>query len=240
MSATAAARAAAARPSRAPRPPGPGTLLAAVVLAAALLLTAKLGDLLRALPAGVPVARAEAQEAAADAAAPATPAPEEAAARPEATGQDATPDAAAPPLDPATLSPGEIELLQRLRERRAELEERERRLELREAVLETAGTRLGAQIERLEALRADIQAELERRAAEADERLQSLIKIYEKMKPKDAAAIFDCLEMPVLVAVAGGMREAKAAPIIAAMDRDKAERLTRRLAERQHPLTPPG
>ena len=130
-------------------------------------------------------------------------------------------------------SPGEIELLQRLSERREALDARERELELRAAALATAEGRLRDQIARLEELRAALEAQLDKRAAVEEERLASLIKIYERMRPKDAAAIFDRLEMPVLLEVVGGMREAKSAPVIAAMDPAKAQRLTTELARRR-------
>jgi flagellar motility protein MotE (MotC chaperone) len=50
------------------------------------------------------------------------------------------------------------------------------------------------------------------------------------MKPKDAAAIFDQLEMPVLLRVARAMSPRKMAPILAAMSTTKAKDLTSSLA----------
>ena len=46
----------------------------------------------------------------------------------------------------------------------------------------------------------------------------------------DAAVIFDELEMPVLLPIADRMREAKAAPVLAAMRPDRARTLTAELA----------
>ncbi|HET6522436.1 MAG TPA: hypothetical protein VFG47_21820, partial [Geminicoccaceae bacterium] len=157
------------------------------------------------------------------------------------SAQDGTsPGAPALLPDPTRFSPGEIELLQRLGERREALDARERQLELRAAALAMAEARLREQIARLEALRVALEAQLQNRAAVEEARLQSLIKIYERMRPKDAAAIFDRLEMPVLLAVVEGMREAKSAPVIAAMDPAKAERLTTELARRRNLPTSGG
>ena len=46
------------------------------------------------------------------------------------------------------------------------------------------------------------------------------------MKPRDAAAIFNDLDMPVLLQVLDRMKEAKAAPILAAMQPDRAREAT--------------
>jgi flagellar motility protein MotE (MotC chaperone) len=51
------------------------------------------------------------------------------------------------------------------------------------------------------------------------------------MKPRDAAAIFNDLDMPVLLAVVDRMKEAKAAPVLAAMQTEKARQVTAELAQ---------
>ena len=50
------------------------------------------------------------------------------------------------------------------------------------------------------------------------------------MRPRDAAAVFDELEMPVLVQIVDRMREAKAAPVLGAMRPERARLLTAELA----------
>jgi flagellar motility protein MotE (MotC chaperone) len=56
------------------------------------------------------------------------------------------------------------------------------------------------------------------------------VKLYEGMRPRDAAAIFDDLDMPVLVQLIDRMREAKAAPVLGAMRPERARLLTAELA----------
>jgi len=68
---------------------------------------------------------------------------------------------------------------------------------------------------------------------------QSLVKVYETMKPRDAAAIFNDLQMPVLLPLIGHMKEAKAAAILAAMAPDKAREVTAQLAKSKGRLDPP-
>ena len=60
---------------------------------------------------------------------------------------------------------------------------------------------------------------------------QGLVKLYETMKPRDAAVIFNDLQMSVLVPLVDRMKEAKAALIMAAMNPDKARDVTAQLAQ---------
>ncbi len=53
------------------------------------------------------------------------------------------------------------------------------------------------------------------------------------MKPKDAAQIFDDLDMTILVAVVTSMKEAKVAPIISAMTAERARALTEEMSSRK-------
>ena len=56
--------------------------------------------------------------------------------------------------------------------------------------------------------------------------------MYENMKPKDAARIFDRLDMKILVDVSTQMNPRKMSDILAQMTPDAAERLTVELANR--------
>ncbi len=135
-------------------------------------------------------------------------------------------------LDPTTLTRSEVDALHELVARRTELEERERQLDLRAALLETAELKLDQQLERLAQLHTEIQALIDQHKLSEEAKLASLVKIYETMKPKAAAEIFDQLEMPVLLKVVERMRETKAAAVLARMNPDKAKRVTSELAKR--------
>jgi flagellar motility protein MotE (MotC chaperone) len=160
-------------------------------------------------------------------------------------GEDAgPPDAAAagapapkapgapPPLDRARLSASEIAVLHQLAGRREALDQRARALDERGVLIETAAADLERQLAALRELRDQILALVETHDAEEEAELASLIKIYETMKPKAAAEIFDRLEMLVLIRVVEGMREAKAADVLARMDPVKARQVTTELARR--------
>ncbi|MGH7035815.1 MAG: MotE family protein [Stellaceae bacterium] len=141
-----------------------------------------------------------------------------------------SPDSAA--VDPQSLSPSEIGVLQQLSQRRAALDQRASELDQREIVLQAAEKRIDEKIAKLQDLQKSIAVDVHQRNAEEDARLQSLVKIYEAMKPKDAAQIFDQLSMPVLLSVLKRMKELKTAPILAAMDTGRAKAVTTALAER--------
>jgi flagellar motility protein MotE (MotC chaperone) len=130
------------------------------------------------------------------------------------------------PSDPFSLSDEEINLLQSLAERRKELDLRAQQLEQREALLLAVELRIDEKIEGLKVLQKSIQGE-------AESQYKSLVKIYENMKPKDAARIFEELDMAILLPVTERMKERKLAPILAKMNTTKAMTLTTQLAQRR-------
>ena len=68
---------------------------------------------------------------------------------------------------------------------------------------------------------------------ETEAQMKSLVKIYEAMKPKDAARIFEQLDLVVLLDVIERMKERKTAPILANMDPERAKTITLELAQRR-------
>ena len=74
---------------------------------------------------------------------------------------------------------------------------------------------------------------LKQQTDEEEKRIKSLVKIYEGMKAKDAARIFNTLDMDILVRVMAGMSERKLSPILASMEPDRARSVTILLAEQK-------
>lgn len=140
-----------------------------------------------------------------------------------------------PPAAPAAppVSAAERGILLDLRKRRSELEEREAALASREGILAATEKRLSDRAAEL----ADLQRRLEAldgaRKERDEENWRGLVKVYETMRPRDAAAIFNDLDRPVLLAVLDRMKEAKAAPILAAMQPERARQITAELAQRR-------
>ncbi len=135
--------------------------------------------------------------------------------------------------DPFDLSDEEIEVLQQLVARREELERRAHEMDQQAALLEAAEGRIEDKIKELEALQAIIEGLLIKHDEQEEAQLQSLVKIYSNMKPKEAARIFEELDMVVLLDVIGRMKERKSAPILAKMNPAKAKAITLELAQRR-------
>ena len=171
-------------------------------------------------PQDLPAAAdAEAGEATAEAA------PQEAAAE--------APDSPEAPRDPLSMTDSEVELLQALAERRAALARRERAIEEREALLQAAERRIEEKVRELTSLQTRIESLLKQHEEQTEAQYRSLVKIYSNMKPKDAARIFEELDMDVLLPVVERMKERKAAPILAKMNAEKAKSITTELAQRR-------
>jgi flagellar motility protein MotE (MotC chaperone) len=135
-------------------------------------------------------------------------------------------------FDPMLLNRAEIELLQSLNARRKEIEKREREFDLREKTLAAAESSLVEKIDELRNLKVKVEALLTQHDEAQEGRLRSLVKIYESMKPKDAARILASLDGEILLDVIERMREAKTAPILALLNSDKAQRITVQLMQR--------
>ncbi|MGD9650604.1 MAG: MotE family protein, partial [Dongiaceae bacterium] len=156
--------------------------------------------------------------------------------------EEAKPAAAKKPEehDPVLFTDSEIDVLQSLAARREELNKREEQIQQKESLLQVAEERLQQKMsemktlqQEMETARVDIERLVKQARSEENERIKTLIKTYENMKPKDAARIFDQLEMPVLLDIIGGMKEAKISPILAAMDAGKAKSVTMELAKKK-------
>jgi flagellar motility protein MotE (MotC chaperone) len=153
---------------------------------------------------------------------------------------------AAPPIAPVdpglstlNLTQTEIDTLQQLSARREELEQRERQINRRQDLLSAAETRIDKKIQELKELQNVIDNLIVKHDDQQLRELRRAVKTYETMKPKDAAAIFDSMEMDTLLSITEQMREAKLAPIMAAMQIEKAKELTVQLLEKRR-LPEPG
>ncbi len=150
-----------------------------------------------------------------------------------AAGSVSAPPAALPaaPLADPPVSSVERSLLIDLRHRRGELDVREAALAVRESLAGAADKRLAARVDQL----ASLQTRLEALAAVQRDRDEAswvkLVRVYETMKAKDAAVIFDDLDMPTLLQVVDRMKDPKAAAVLAAMQPDRARLLTTELAQ---------
>ena len=135
--------------------------------------------------------------------------------------------------NPDGVSATEQEILQRLRERRAELDAREKAIELQENLVVAAETRLNERIAYLEALEAQVQALVDQQKAQDDAQFDALVSMYANMKSSDAANVFNSLDMDILLRIATKMSPRKMSPILADMNTERAQQLTVRMATAQ-------
>jgi flagellar motility protein MotE (MotC chaperone) len=181
-------------------------------------------------PATAPGATAPAGTQANTAQTPATP--------PAAATASQNPDSAKA-VDPFSYTDEEVDVLQQLSKRRAELDARSRQIDEREALVAAAEQRMDQKMAELKAMQSTLQDLLKQRSGAEETQLLSLVKIYENMKPKAAAGVFEELDMDILLEVVSRMKERKVAPILALMTPTRAKELTFELAQRQQlPIAP--
>jgi flagellar motility protein MotE (MotC chaperone) len=123
------------------------------------------------------------------------------------------------------------EIIAELIARRRDLDMRERQLEQREALLLATESQVEQKLDELQILREELRSLLDQQEQEEEARIKSLVKIYEGMKPKEAANVFNTLDMEIMLSIVSRMSERKSAPILAAMEPSKARALTVLLAQ---------
>jgi flagellar motility protein MotE (MotC chaperone) len=149
------------------------------------------------------------------------------------------PEATRPPDDvvlypdpnrPVTAS--ERAVLERLQSRRQEIEARAREIDIRENLIKSAEKRIEGRIEEMKATEARIGVAGQQKTEAESARFKSIVTMYEAMKPKDAAKVFDRLEISVLFDIASQIAPRKMSDIMGQMQPESAERLTVELARR--------
>jgi len=177
-----------------------------------------------------------------DSAAAASPASPEAAAAPPAAAAPAPAraDSAAPNCpagasfaDQAGLSQTEVRVLQSLGERRKTLDARAAEIDAKSDLLDAAEKRVEERVAELKRLETNVQGLLGQLDAQQTERIMGLVQVYQKMRAKDAAAVFDGLDDDVLLEVASRMKQTNLAEIMGAMRPERARQLTRLLADQK-------
>jgi flagellar motility protein MotE (MotC chaperone) len=221
-----------------------------VIAAGILMLSVRVGDIYEDIDGwvgAVRVGQTQAQAASEPAAEHSSGTPERAGPEAEPTGQmtpsglppaatGGAPDIAAEAaagVTPPGFTQSEINLLQRLAERREELDAMERELTDREALLQAAERRIENRIQELKSLEEMIQGLLAQHSEQEQARIDQLVSIYATMKPSDAARIFNDLDMPILLRVIETMKERSSAAILADMSPERAKEVTTELARRR-------
>jgi len=127
----------------------------------------------------------------------------------------------------------ELALLTDLRRRREAIDRQEALLSARTLTLTAVEKRLDERISELKSLQVGLEGLEVKRKQHDDANWGGLVKLYEAMKPREAASIFNDLELPVLLPVLDRMKEGKAAQILAAMIPERARQVTEALAQQR-------
>ena len=154
--------------------------------------------------------------------------------QPKPEAPDTKPDGVVlhPEENQQPVSASERAILERLQSRRQELDARAREIEIRESLLKEAEKRITSKVDEMKAFETKTASENAQKAEAENARFKGIITMYEGMKPKDAAKVFDRLEMPVLLEIASQIAPRKMSDILGLMQTEAAERLTVELARR--------
>jgi flagellar motility protein MotE (MotC chaperone) len=131
----------------------------------------------------------------------------------------------------------EVELLQSLAKRKTEILKSQEELELKTKILDANELQLNQKLSELKSLKSQLEDLMAQYNEKENMKIASLVKIYENMKPKDAAKIFEELDMPILLQVVNVMKESKVAPILSAMDPVKAKEISTEFANQKRLIT---
>jgi flagellar motility protein MotE (MotC chaperone) len=148
----------------------------------------------------------------------------------------------------AGLSATEVEVLQSLGARRTALDQRETDLSTQAQLVEASQKRADERLAEMKRVQAQLEQLVNKVNEEQDARMAGLVVVYSKMKPKDAAKIFEGLDSDVLLDVATRMKQTVLASIMGSMSPEAARKLTKAIAEQKKApedlltkaTTPPG
>jgi flagellar motility protein MotE (MotC chaperone) len=132
----------------------------------------------------------------------------------------------------AGLSPAELQVLQSLSERRGQLDQRANDLDTQVQLIAAAEAKLDARIAQMNGLKSDVQNLLNQSDQQAQAETDRLVRVYEAMKPKDAANRMTLMDDSVRLPMAAKMKERALAAILAQMPPEDAKALTEKLANR--------
>lgn len=151
---------------------------------------------------------------------------------PEKAAPEPEKPAPRPPSPQEAMSATERAILERLASRRDSLKQRSDALDMREQLLGTAERKLENGVDALKQEEGKIESGTSERAEAEKAAFKNIVTMYETMKPKDAARVFDRLALDVLVPIVLTMNPRKMAEVLALMQSEPAEKLTVALANR--------
>lgn len=126
-------------------------------------------------------------------------------------------------------SQSEILILQELAERREALDLRAKEIDRKAIQLKVAEEEIDKKIKQLQDYEQRLKKLMIEYNQEEKDKITSLAKLYTTMKPKDAARIFNTLEMSILVPLLKEMKPSASSAILSQMNSEKAKAVTTEL-----------
>lgn len=126
----------------------------------------------------------------------------------------------------------EIAILQELAERREALDIRSQEIDKKAIQLKVAEDEIDKKLRQLKEYETRLQKLINQYNDKEKAQLDSLVKMYSTMKPKDAARIFNTFELDILVAILKEMKPSTSSAILSQMNALKAKAVTTELLSR--------
>lgn len=123
----------------------------------------------------------------------------------------------------------EILILQELAERREALDVRAKEIDKRAIQLKVAETEIDKKLQQLKEYEQRLEKLINQYSQKELENINSLVKLYTSMKPKDAARIFNTMDLEITVAILKGMKPSNSSAIISQMNSERAQAITAEL-----------
>ncbi len=125
-----------------------------------------------------------------------------------------------------TFTNSEIMILQELAERREALDARAKEIDKRALQLKVAEDEIDKKIAQLKKYEERLTELTNKYNKKEKENIDSLVKLYTAMKPKDAARIFNTLDLEITVALLKGMKPSTTSTILSQMNSERAQEIT--------------
>lgn len=126
-------------------------------------------------------------------------------------------------------SQSEIMILQELAERREALDLRSKEIDRKAIQLKVAEEEIDKKIKQLQEYEQKLKDLMIEYNKEEKEKITALARLYTTMKPKDAARIFNTLEMSILIPLLKEMKPSSSSAILSQMDSERAKAVTTEL-----------
>lgn len=120
----------------------------------------------------------------------------------------------------------EIMILQELAERREALDLRSREIDKKAVQLKVAEEEIEKKLVQLRDYESKLKKLINQYNDKEKEKITALVKMYSTMKPKDAARIFNTLDIAIVVSLLREMKPSTSSAIVSQMDASKAKAVT--------------